>query len=789
MRAATKKATYYDKKWESEFPWVHACRDNKCSAYCSLCKKSFSLSNMGRVALTSHAKSRGHAELQNTAASCQSMRSFCSTSASSDQAQPTAVSTKDDEKGSAERAEVIWIFFMILNHFSFRSATGAANCFTAMFPDSAIAKAMSIGYDKARYVILFGLAPYFKEQLLRLLNDMRFFSVSFDESLNKVTQHSQMDLHVRFWQNDYNDAASEPPVKTAYFDSQFLLSCKATDLLQSFLAALKDVPVAKVLQVGMDGPNVNLAFFKLLNAHVENSNDGRIIQCGSCSLHRVHGALKNGMKATGWDIEELLRSLHYLFKDSPARRNDFIGATGTHVFPLKFCACRWLENIPVVQRAVDIWPDLCTYVEAALQTKSMKTHINGNRHFELLQSSARSPLQTAKFQFFLFVGKPFNDFLTDFQTESPMLPFLADRIHALFLTLLQIVLKPEALQQLSTIQQFCLHNSDILDDEANLLPAGSLLIGTATLAILAKAKISDLQKLGFRKDIKNCVLSIAKNLLKKCPLNFPFVRFSRCLQPSVLLSDLDCDPRLPSSAQSDFDQLVLELYTKGRMSAQEADSAKLEFCHFRSVTARERRSQLAEFKYKTDRLDVMLASLLDCQSSSNLLLVVKMVLTTFHANAAVERGFSVNKECMEPNLQELSIQSLRIVYDSLKSKPAAEGLKEVPEEMLKYVRSARKKYRDVLERQRAEDDHRRYEASKKRKAERTAELQSKRKKLLADASVLTKDADSLVYKCEETSDMSLIVKSNALRRAAKQKLDEADQVQKDIVSINSTLPI
>lgn len=257
----------------------------------------------------------------------------------------------------------------------------------------------------------------------------------------------------------------------------------------------------------------------------------------------------------------------------------------------------------------------------------------------------------------------------------------------------------------------------------------------------------------------------------------------------MLLADLDRDPKLPSPAQADFDLLVLEAYTKGRISAQEADSAKAEFVQFRTVTIRAHRFKLSDFDRMSDRLDVLFDSLLaEQQKSNNLLLIIKMVLTTFHANAAVERGFSINKECLEPNLQEMSIRSLRIVYDSLKGKTAAESIAGVSEEMMKSVRSARKRYRDALDQQRAQESKKKYEASKKRKTEKVLELESKRKRLLLDASLLTKDADELVFKCESDSDMSLIVKSNALRRAAKQKTDEAERVQKEIVALNSTLP-
>ena len=40
----------------------------------------------------------------------------------------------------------------------------------------------------------------------------------------------------------------------------------------------------------------------------------------------------------------------------------------------------------------------------------------------------------------------------------------------------------------------------------------------------------------------------------------------------------------------------------------------------------------------------------------------KMLLTLCHGLAAVERGFSVNKEVLNPNLQEMSLREIRLIY-------------------------------------------------------------------------------------------------------------------------------
>ena len=46
--------------------------------------------------------------------------------------------------------------------------------------------------------------------------------------------------------------------------------------------------------------------------------------------------------------------------------------------------------------------------------------------------------------------------------------------------------------------------------------------------------------------------------------------------------------------------------------------------------------------------------------------VIKMVLTLFHGQASVERGFNINKAMLQPNLMSKSLTSQRLVYDHMK---------------------------------------------------------------------------------------------------------------------------
>ena len=71
-----------------------------------------------------------------------------------------------------------------------------------MFSDSAIAKPFTLGKRKRGCYITYGIAPYFGELIKTLINKSPCFSLSFDESLNRVSQVEQMDMNVRYWDND-----------------------------------------------------------------------------------------------------------------------------------------------------------------------------------------------------------------------------------------------------------------------------------------------------------------------------------------------------------------------------------------------------------------------------------------------------------------------------------------------------------------------------------------------------------------------------------------------------------
>lgn len=56
--APTRK-TYFQLSWLSKYPWLKEA-DCNWEAFCKLCQKTFSLSNMGEKAVTSHNAAQSH---------------------------------------------------------------------------------------------------------------------------------------------------------------------------------------------------------------------------------------------------------------------------------------------------------------------------------------------------------------------------------------------------------------------------------------------------------------------------------------------------------------------------------------------------------------------------------------------------------------------------------------------------------------------------------------------------------------------------------------------------------
>ena len=326
------------------------------------------------------------------------------------------------------KAEIRWTLKVIRSHYSFKSCEDISSIFKFMFPDCESAKHFVCRERKAAYLAAIGITSHFLSLLKGKVRDQSEYVLLFDESVNSEMQSKQLDVQVRYWNAD--------KVESRYFTSYFLGHADAEKVHDKFESVCADLAYEKLAQLSMDGPNVNWKVFRLMQKDVEKQTGKKLLNIGSCGLHVIHNSFRDGCSAAEWDVETFLSSVRWLFKDSPACREDYTSAIGSTSFPLDFCRHRWLENVPVVEQALEIIPFLVQYVPVA---KSGEVTEHKNKSFENVQQSVEDPLLTAKLNFFLMIAKEIQAFLTTYQADKPLLPFFATDMKSFVKELMQLM--------------------------------------------------------------------------------------------------------------------------------------------------------------------------------------------------------------------------------------------------------------------------------------------------------------------------------------------------------------
>ena len=190
----------------------------------------------------------------------------------------------------------------------------------------------------------------------------------------------------------------------------------------------------------MDGPSTMLALYRKLIADRFSNELNDLIDLGSCSLHVVHGALGTGVVASGWKVKDTMKSASYMFRDSPARREDYLTWTDSTDLPLPFCGTRWVEDKRVAQRLIAIWPGYSKVIkkyQKLVPSKQPKC-----KSFAKAVTSIENPLTVAELKFFSYVCDILMPYLTMHQTDAPMIPFMYSDLKKLCLNLLKGFVKP-----------------------------------------------------------------------------------------------------------------------------------------------------------------------------------------------------------------------------------------------------------------------------------------------------------------------------------------------------------
>lgn len=436
---------------------------------------------------------------------------------------------KDDEasgmrlysvKDSAYTAELIWCLKMISGNIPTNFCQDIAHVFRAMFPSpGAVPEELSLNPTKARYLISDALGPHFRK---KILNDIgsSYFTLLFDETTNNAGA-KELQTAVRYWSEERRNVA------TCHLETFFLGHATAETVKAHLLKALDnaDLPQAKLLMLGSDGPKVNQKVFLLMNEDVKAVRGKGLVNLGFCNIHMVHNAFQKGLEELGSDASELIISLYSFFKDWPSRWEDFCLILDQMDLPnvrfLKHVSSRWLTIEAAAQRLLGHWDAVIEYFLKFVPLKQA-TLLKTNAFKRILPLLKKSTIK-AELKFICVSAGLFQGFTGLYQKNEPLVHVLSKHINELIIVIMGRSCKKKA------VKSYAEGITENAFQAKNLLPVQEIVLGDDLDSLLAH--VSSAEKDQFTLQIRNHYTAAGKYILEKNLIFSQVLKRFRCLRP------------------------------------------------------------------------------------------------------------------------------------------------------------------------------------------------------------------------------------------------------------------
>lgn len=151
------------------------------------------------------------------------------------------------------------------------------------------------------------------------------------------------------------------------------------------------------------------------------------------------------------------------------------------------------------------------------------------KSFEEVKNRCADPLFTVKIGIFISIAREIEPFLTMYQTDQPMLPFLAEDMNTLIKGLMGLFAVDTHLKESSTLLNVPYQDRNLHKD-ASQIDLG--FTADSTLKQLRSTKkVSEKQSLEIRLESKTLLMTLLEKLLAKAPVKHSLVRCLQCFDP------------------------------------------------------------------------------------------------------------------------------------------------------------------------------------------------------------------------------------------------------------------
>lgn len=416
-----KRKVVYKQKFRHEWlqikefqGWLKPPSQGNSKPMCSVCACSISCA---KTAIDRHRKSSAHIKLVKASQSqCSVVDSFHK------QLQPSTYSMLTQSRICAFIAE---------NNLSFSLSKPLVDLIKATSPTNTMEREtlqqLKMSVTKCTNVIRQGLGYRFSRELVDRLKHT-CFSIIPDETTD-VGSEKQLAICVVFFDHEKYE------VVTSFFDMVVVEKCDAENLYSAIKKCFeeKNIPLKNIIGFSSDTCNVMFgerqSVFALMKAEFPH------ISFVKCSCHMIHLCVSHACLKLSTTMEDLCRNVFSHFSRSSLRRHEleefqaFLQITPHKM--LAFGQTRWLSLEACVARLLEQWDALTLYFTALVSEKRDPSYVT-----ETILKSLTNVFIKAQLQFLHVQLRRANEFNTLFQSTSPMLHCLHEKVQELLVALM-----------------------------------------------------------------------------------------------------------------------------------------------------------------------------------------------------------------------------------------------------------------------------------------------------------------------------------------------------------------
>ena len=248
-------------------------------------------------------------------------------------------------------------------------------------------------------------------------------------------------------------------------------------------------------------------------------------------------------------------------------------------------------------------------------------------------------------------------YLRLYQTDKPMLPYMSDDLTKLVTNALSLIVKENVFSPCKT--GLDLKKID-LDSVENLLKTKDINVGFAAAEVLHELMKKDIvtnQEIkDFKKEVYKLVKATLKKIFERSPIGSVVVRNSNIFNPIVMANTTEV-------LRSQFKVLLTHFIELKIMPASDGDKSMSQFSDFIGHKLKLNDDKFRNFDRNKVCLNDFFFNIIGVQKYDKFAFIIKVILTISHGQAAIERGFSLNKTILDVNMKKESIVARKLIRD------------------------------------------------------------------------------------------------------------------------------